>query len=393
MKHVVLAGAVRTAIGRFGGSLAGTSATDLAVAVVAETLRRTGIDGAAVDEVIVGQVLQAGVGQNIARQACLGAGLPLTIPAMTVNQVCGSSLAAVNLAASQVLSGQADVVVVGGVESMSQAPYLLPKARFGYRLNDGQLIDSMFSEGLTDTFNQYPMGITAENLAERFDISREDQDAYAATSQQRAATAQQAGRFEAEILPLEVLDGRQRRQFASDEGIRPDSTVETLARLRPAFTPDGTVTAGNASTINDGAAAVVVLSQERAEELGVTPMATWLGGASAGVEPELMGRGPVESTRKLLERTGTALGDIARIELNEAFAAQALCVIRQLGLDQSITNPNGGAIALGHPLGCSGVRVLVTLLHELQRCGGGLGLASLCIGGGMGISTLVRRQA
>ena len=393
MKHVVLAGAVRTAIGRFGGSLAGTSATDLAVAVVAETLRRTGIDGAAVDEVIVGQVLQAGVGQNIARQACLGAGLPLTIPAMTVNQVCGSSLAAVNLAASQVLSGQADVVVVGGVESMSQAPYLLPKARFGYRLNDGQLIDSMFSEGLTDTFNQYPMGVTAENLAERFGISREDQDAYAATSQQRAAAAQQAGRFEAEILPLEVLDGRQKRQFASDEGIRPDSTVETLARLRPAFTSDGTVTAGNASTINDGAAAVVVLSQERAEELGVTPMATWLGGASAGVEPELMGRGPVESTRKLLERTGIALGAIARIELNEAFAAQALCVIRQLGLNQDITNPNGGAIALGHPLGCSGVRVLVTLLHELQRSGGGLGLASLCIGGGMGISTLVRRQA
>lgn len=392
MKQVVLAGAVRTAIGRFGGSLAETSAAQLATAVVAEALRRTGIEGDDVDEVIVGQVLQAGVGQNIARQATLGAGLSLRIPAITVNQVCGSSLAAVNLAAAQVLSGQAEVVVVGGVESMSQAPYLLPKARFGYRINDGQLIDSMFSEGLTDTFNQYPMGITAENLAKRFDISREDQDAYAATSQQRAAAAQQAGRFEAEILPLEVREGRVTRLFRDDEGIRPDSTVEGLARLRPAFTPDGTVTAGNASTINDGAAAVVVLSEERARQLGVVPMATWLGGASTGVEPELMGRGPVESTRKLLARTGTAVGDIARVELNEAFAAQALCAIRQLELNPEITNPNGGAIALGHPLGCSGTRVLVTLLHELQR-GGGMGLASLCVGGGMGVSTLVRTES
>ncbi|MDO5092039.1 MAG: acetyl-CoA C-acetyltransferase [Propionibacteriaceae bacterium] len=393
MKHVVLAGAVRTPIGRFGGSLAETSAAQLGTAVVAEALRRAGIDGAVVDEVILGQVLQAGCGQNIARQASVGAGLPLGIPAITVNQVCGSSLAAINLAAAQVLSGQADVVAVGGVENMSQAPYLLSKARFGYRLNDGQLVDSMFSEGLNDTFNQYPMGITAENLAERFGISREDQDAYAATSQQRAAAAQQADRFEAEILPLEIRQGREKTLFQADESIRPNSTAEGLARLRPAFKPDGTVTAGNASTINDGAAALVVLSRERAKELGVNPMATWVGGTSAGVEPELMGRGPVASTQKLLRRTGIGVNDIARIELNEAFAAQALCVIRQLNLNQEITNPNGGAIALGHPLGCSGARVLVTLLHELQRSGGGLGLASLCIGGGMGVSTLVRAES
>lgn len=392
-EQIVLAGAVRTALGRFGGSLAETSAATLGSAVVAESLKRAGVDVGEVDEVILGQVLQAGTGQNLARQAAIGAGLPLATPGLTVNKVCGSGLAAVALAAALIRSGQADVIVVGGVENMSQAPYLLPKARFGYRLDEGRVVDSMFSEGLTDTFNGYPMGITAENLAAKFGITRADQDAFAAESQRRAAAARDAGRFADEILPLEVRVGRDKVTFDSDEGIRPGTTVEGLAKLRPAFKADGTVTAGNSSGINDGAAAMVMLSARKAWELGVQPMGTLVGTASAGVEPELMGRGPVESTRKLLAATGTSIEDLARIELNEAFAAQALTVIRQLGLDQDLVNPNGGAIALGHPLGCSGARVLVTLLHELRRSGGGLGLASLCIGGGMGTSALVQADA
>lgn len=389
-EQIVLAGAVRTAIGKFGGTLAETTAVELGRAVVAEALARSGVPAEAVDEVILGHVLQAGTGQNIARQCAVKAGLPLHVPGLTVNKVCGSGLAAVNLAAALIRSGQAGVVVVGGVENMSQAPYLLDKARFGYRLNDGVLRDSLLSEGLTDSFNRYHMGITAENIAERYGISRADQDQFAATSQQRAAAAQAAGRFAAEILPVPVKLGRQEVTFDADEGVRPGTTAESLARLRPAFAADGTVTAGNASSINDGAAALVVLSAARAKELGVEPMATWVGGAAAGVDPEVMGRGPVESSRKLLGQTGTALSDIGLFELNEAFAAQSVCVVRELGLDPSLVNVNGGAIALGHPLGCSGARILVTLLHEQRRREAELGMASLCIGGGMGISTMVR---
>lgn len=389
-EDIVLAGAVRTAIGKFGGTLAETSPVDLGAAVMAEAMRRATVDPAEVDEVILGHVLQAGHGQNLARQCSVKAGIPLQVPGLTVNKVCGSGLAAVNLAAALIRSGQANVVVVGGVEAMNQTPYLLPKARFGYRLGDAALVDSLVHEGLTDSFNDYHMGITAENIAERYQISREDQDEFAATSQQRAAAAQRDGRFAAEILPLEVRSGRKTVTFDTDEGVRPDTTVETLARLRPAFKPDGTVTAGNASGINDGAAALVVLSSSRAKELGVEPMGTWLDGTASGVDPAVMGRGPVASTRKLLERTGASLADIGLIELNEAFAAQSLCVMRELELDPDRVNVNGGAIALGHPIGCSGARILVTLLHEQHRAGIELGLASLCIGGGMGISTLVR---
>lgn len=389
---IVLAGAVRTAIGKFGGSLADTSPVDLGAAVIGEALNRSGVPADAVDEVIFGHVLQAGHGQNIARQSAVAAGIPLAVPGITVNKVCGSGLAAVNLAAALIRSGQAQAVVVGGVESMSQAPYLLDKARFGYRLNNGTLVDSLLSEGLTDSFNRYHMGITAENVAERYQISREDADEFAATSQQRAAAAQQAGRFTEEILPVRVRSGRQEISFDTDEGVRPGTTAESLARLKPAFKPDGVVTAGNASGLNDGAAALVVLSAGRARELGVQPQATWLGGAAAGVDPAVMGRGPVESTRKLLAQTGVALSDVDLIELNEAFAVQSLGVVRELGLDPEVVNVNGGAIALGHPLGCSGARILVSLLYQQRRAGAELGLASLCIGGGMGISTLVRAE-
>ncbi|MHA6512825.1 acetyl-CoA C-acyltransferase [Tessaracoccus sp. Z1128] len=389
-EEIVLAGAVRTAIGKFGGALAGTSPVELGTAVIAEALRRAGVAAAEVDEVIMGHVLQAGTGQNIARQCSVGAGIPIEVPGLTVNKVCGSGLSAVNLAAALIRSGEAEVVVVGGVESMSRAPYLLDKARFGYRLGEGRLIDTLLSEGLTDSFNGYHMGITAENIAERYQISRADQDAFAATSQQRAAAAQAAGTFTAEILPMEVQVGRERVAFDTDEGVRAGTTAASLGKLRPAFKPDGTVTAGNASGISDGAAALIVLSAKRARELGVTPMGTWLGGAAAGVDPAVMGRGPVESTRKVLFKTGTNLSDIGIVELNEAFAAQSLCVIRELGLDPELVNVHGGAIALGHPLGASGARILVTLLHEQRRAGIELGLASLCIGGGMGISTLVR---
>jgi acetyl-CoA C-acetyltransferase len=328
---IVLAGAVRTAIGKFGGSLSETSPVDLGAAVIGEALNRSGVPADAVDEVIFGHVLQAGHGQNIARQSAVAAGIPLAVPGITVNKVCGSGLAAVNLAAALIRSGQAQAVVVGGVESMSQAPYLLDKARFGYRLNNGTLIDSLLSEGLTDSFNRYHMGITAENIAERYQISREDADEFAATSQQRAAAAQQAGRFTEEILPVQVRSGRQEITFDTDEGVRPGTTVEALARLKPAFKPDGVVTAGNASGLNDGAAALVVLSASRARELGVQPQATWLGGAAAGVDPAVMGRGPVESTRKLLAQTGVALSDIDLVELNEAFAVQSLGVVRAPG--------------------------------------------------------------
>lgn len=390
---IVLAGAVRTPIGKFGGSLTGLTPAQLGSAVITAALDRAGIPHDAVDEVIFGHVLQAGNGQNTARQAALAAGLPIGVPALTVNKVCGSGLSAVNLASALIRSGEAEVVVVGGTECMSRAPYLLDKARFGYRLNDATLIDSLLSEGLVDSFHRYHMGITAENVAERWGISRDDQDAFAATSQQRAAAAREEGRFTEEILPLEVTVGKRRTTFDADEAIRPGTTVETLAGLRPAFREDGTVTAGNASGLSDGAAALVVLSAERARQLEVSPQATWVAGASAGVEPAVMGRGPVESSRKVLHRAGWRTGDLDLVELNEAFAAQSVCVVRELGLDTDRVNVNGGAIALGHPLGCSGARILVTLIHEMRRRQVEQGMAALCIGGGMGISTLVRVDA
>lgn len=388
--EIVLAGAVRTAIGKFGGTLADVTPARLGSAVVAAALERAGVAASEVDEVIIGHVLQAGAGQNVARQCAIGAGLPVQVPALTINQVCGSGLRAVNLAAALIRSGEAGVVVVGGTESMSQAPYLLGKARFGYRMGSGELVDSMVSEGLTDVFGSYHMGVTAENLAREFAITRADQDAFAATSQQRAEAAIAGGAFRDEILPLEVAAGKGTATFDTDECVRPGTTAETLARLRPAFVPGGTVTAGNASGLSDGAAALVVMSAARARELDVTPMATWVAGASAGVDPAVMGRGPVESTRRVLAMTGLTAADLDLVELNEAFAAQALCVVRELRLDPGLVNASGGAIALGHPLGCSGARILVTLLHAMRRAGRETGLASLCVGGGMGVSTLVR---
>lgn len=388
--EVVLAGAVRTAIGKLGGALVDTCAVELGTAVIAEALKRAGIGPGEVDEVIFGNVLQAGSGQNVARQCSVDAGIPVSVPALTVNQVCASGLAAINLAAAEIRSWQSDVVVVGGVENMSRAPFLLDRARFGYRMGDRRLTDSVLSEGLTDAFNHYHMGITAENVASRYHVTRADQDAFAAESQHRAAAAQREGRFDSEILPVEVRQRKRTVVFDTDEGVRPDTTVEVLSRLRPAFKEDGTVTAGNASGINDGAAALVMMSQSCAKDLGVSPMGTWLGGAAAGVDPSEMGRGPAESTRKLLARTGTKVSDLDRVELNEAFASQPVCVVRELGLDETVTNVNGGAIALGHPLGCSGARIMVTLLHELQRSHHELGMAALCVGGGMGVSSLVR---
>lgn len=388
-QKVVLAGAVRTPIGKFGGSLATTAAVEMGTLVVTEALARAGVPASAVDEVIMGSVLQAGNGQNLARQIAVRAGLPISVPGFTINKVCGSGLKAVNLAAALIKAGEADVVVVGGTENMSQAPYLLKQARFGYRLNDSVLVDSMQSEGLSDTFEGYPMGVTAENVAVKVDISRAEQDEFAALSQRRAEAAITAGRFVDEIVPVEVRRRKETVAFDTDEAPRFGTTAESLAGLRPVFLDDGTVTAGNSSGISDGAAAMVLLSESKARALGVEPMATWEGGASAGVDPALMGLGPVESTRKVLDRLSMKVGDLDLVELNEAFAAQSIGVVRGLGLDVEATNVNGGAIALGHPIGCSGTRILVTLLHEMRRRRVETGLASLCIGGGMGVSAVV----
>lgn len=390
-QNVVLAGAVRTPLAKFGGSLATTPAVELGTVVVKEALARAGVPADAVDEVIMGSVLQAGTGQNIARQIAVKAGLPISTPGFTINKVCGSGLKAVNLAAALIMSGEADVVVVGGTENMSQAPYLLKQARFGYRLNDSVLVDSMQSEGLSDAFEGYAMGVTAENVAAKVGISRAEQDEFAARSQQRAELAISSGRFVEEIVPVEVQSRKGTVVFDTDEAPRFGSTVDTLGKLKPVFVDDGTVTAGNSSGISDGAAAMVVMSEAKAKEFGVTPMAVWVGGASAGVDPALMGLGPVASTTKLLDKLSMSVGDLDLIELNEAFAAQAIGAARGLGLDMTSTNVNGGAIALGHPIGASGTRILVTLLHEMRRRQAETGLASLCIGGGMGVSALVRQ--
>lgn len=388
-REIVIAGAVRTAIGKFGGSLSGIPVAELGSAVIGEAIKRAGIKNDDVDEVFMGCVLQAAQGQNVARQAAIKAGLPVEIPAQTLNIVCGSGLQTVNLAASMIASGQADVVVAGGMENMSAAPYALDKARFGYRMNDGKLRDLMIYDSLWDAFNNYHMGITAENVAKKYDIPRQAQDEFAALSQQKTEAAWNTAKFKEEIIPVLVRERKQTITFERDEYPRSHVTAEDLSKLKPAFKSDGSVTAGNASGINDGAAAVIMLSSEKAKELGITPMAKWVGSAVTGVEPEIMGIGPAESTNKLLKRLGMKIEDIDLIEANEAFASQCLAVGKLLNWNPELVNVNGGAIALGHPVGASGCRILVTLLHEMRRRGVHRGLATLCVGGGMGVSTIV----
>ncbi len=392
MKDVVIVAATRTAIGAFQGSLASLSAADLGAAVIRRLLEQSGLNGAEVDEVILGQVLTAGCGQNPARQAAMRAGLPHTVPAMTINKVCGSGLKSVQLGAQAIACGDAEIVIAGGQESMSQAPYLLPAARTGLRLGHGQVLDSLIADGLWDAFNDYHMGITAENLAEQYGISRDAQDAFAAASQQKALAAIAARRFEAEIAPVSIAQKKgEPLVFARDEQPRGETTLESLAKLRPAFKKDGTVTAGNASTLNDGAAAVLLMSADKAAALGLPVLGRIAAAASAGVDPAIMGIGPVDATRRCLDKAGWQLAEVERIEANEAFAAQALAVGQALGWDAERVNVNGGAIALGHPIGASGCRILVSLLHEMQRSGARKGLATLCIGGGQGVALAIAR--
>lgn len=392
MTKVVLAGSTRTALGSMGGGLSTVKAANLGSIVIKEALNRAGVDPKEVDMVYMGSVLQAAQGQNIARQASVNAGLPVEVPAMTINIVCGSGLEAVNMAARLVKSGDADIVVAGGAENMSMAPYALTKGRYGYRMGNATMIDTMVNDGLWDAFNDYHMGVTAENVAEKYGITREELDEFAAGSQQKAEAAQKAGKFDEEIVPVEVKKRKETVTVDQDEGIRPGSTAEGLAKLRPAFKKDGIVTAANSSTINDGAAAIVVMSEEKAKELGVTPEAEWLGGALGGVEPEIMGTGPIAAVTNLNEKLGFTSDKYDLIEANEAFAAQAITVNRELGFDTDKVNVNGGAIALGHPIGASGTRILVTLLHEMaRRDDANIGLATLCIGGGMGCALAVQK--
>ncbi len=386
-KKIVLAGACRTAIGVMGGTLSTTPATDLGAIVIKEALNRAGVPADQVDQVYMGCVIQAGQGQNVARQASIKAGLPIETPAVTINVVCGSGLNCVNMAAEMIAAGDADIVVAGGMENMSMAPYAVMQGRYGYRMNDGKLVDTMVHDALWDAFNDYHMGITAENICEKWGLTREELDKFAATSQQKAVAAQESGAFDKEIVPVEVKKKKETIVFAKDEGPRPGTTAEGIAKLRPAFKKDGIVTAANSSGINDGAAAIVVMSEEKAKELGVKPMATWVAGALAGVAPEIMGIGPVAATKKVMARTGMKIEDFDVIEANEAFAAQSVAVQKELGFTDEQLNPNGGAIALGHPVGASGCRILVTLLHEMEAKDAKKGLATLCIGGGMGCAT------
>ncbi len=392
MQDVVIVAATRTAIGRFQGGLADVPATKLGEAVVRRLLADTGVEPGAVSEVILGQVLTAGAGQNTARQTSIFAGLPDEVPAMTINKVCGSGLKAVHLGSQAIRCGEADVIIAGGQESMSLAPYVLPKARTGLRMGHASLVDSMIQDGLWDAFNDFHMGITAENLAQKYSLSREAQDAFAAASHRKAAAAINEGRFKNEITPVEVPQRKGDPKIVdTDEQPRGDTTAESLGGLRAAFKKDGTVTAGNASALNDGAAAVMLMSEARANQLGLPILARLAGQASAGVDPAIMGIGPVSATRRCLERAGWSLDQVDLIEANEAFAAQSLAVGKDLEWDQDKVNVNGGAIALGHPIGASGCRVLVTLLHEMVRRDAKKGLASLCIGGGMGVALAVER--
>lgn len=391
-RKVVLAGACRTAIGVMGGALKDIPAPDLGTIVIKEALRRSGVKPEQVDEVYMGCVIQAGTGQNVARQAAVNAGIPVEVPATTINVLCGSGLHCVNLAAKLISMGDADIIVAGGTESMSRAPYALQNARFGYRMNNGELIDTMIKDALTDAFGGFHMGITAENICEQWGLTREELDEFAANSQQKCEKAQAEGKFDEEIVPVPVKVKKETVMFAKDEGPRAGVTKESISKLRPAFKPDGMVTAANSSGINDGAAAIVVMSEEKAKELGIKPMATWIAGELAGVEPRIMGIGPVAATKKTMAKAGYQISDFDLIEANEAFAAQSVAVGKDLGFDLSKLNVNGGAIALGHPVGCSGCRILVTLLYEMQRRDAKKGLATLCVGGGMGAAAIVERD-
>lgn len=391
-KKVVLAGACRTAIGKMGGALSNTPVADLGAIVIKEALNRAGVKPEMVDEVKMGCVIQAAQGQNVARQASIKAGLPIEVPAITINVVCGSGLKCVNDAANMIMAGEADIVVAGGMENMSMAPYAMTKARFGYRMNNATIIDTMVNDALTDAFNHYHMMITAENVCDKYGLTREELDEFSANSQQKCEAAIAAGKFNDEIVPVPVKVKKDIVDFVKDEGPRAGTTKESLASLKCCSGKDGgLVTAGNASGINDGAAAIVVMSEEKALELGVKPMATWVAGALGGVAPEIMGIGPVAATNKVLARTGLTIDDFDLIEANEAFAAQSIAVARDLKFDMSKVNVNGGAIALGHPVGASGCRILVTLLYEMAKRGSNRGLATLCIGGGMGCATIVEK--
>ncbi|SFA97571.1 MULTISPECIES: acetyl-CoA C-acetyltransferase [unclassified Bacillus (in: firmicutes)] len=392
MRHteVVIVSAVRTAIGNFNGSLKNISAPELGATAIKAALEKAGVKPDQVDEVIMGNVLQAGLGQNPARQASLKAGIPESVSAMTINKVCGSGLKAVHLATQAILAGDAEIVVAGGMENMSQSPYILKNARDGFKMGDQKLVDTMIADGLTCAFNNYHMGITAENLCSQYDLTREEQDEFSAWSQEKAVTAIEEGKFKDEIVPVHIP---QRKGdpvvFDTDEYPKKGTTVEKLAGLRPAFKKDGSVTAGNASGINDGAAVVIVMSKAKAEELGIQPLVSIKGNASAGVDPSIMGIGPVSAVKKAFEKAAVSMEDIELIEANEAFAAQSLAVDRELKFNKEILNVNGGAIALGHPIGASGARILVTLIHEMKRRNAKKGLATLCIGGGQGVATVV----
>lgn len=390
MKEVVIVSAVRTAIGNFGGALSGVSATELGIVAAKEAIKRAGINPEEISETIIGNILSAGLGQNVARQIAIKSGIPDSKPAMTINKLCGSGLRAVSMAAQFILLGDADVVLAGGTESMSNAPYLMMQARNGYRMGHGQVLDSMILDGLTDAFNDYHMGITAENIAEQWNISREEQDAFALESQRRAEAAQLSGRFDAEIVPVSIP---QRKGdpivVKSDEFPKHGLKAEKLAALRPAFKKDGTVTAGNASGINDGASMLIVMSGEKAAQLGIKPLARIVSYGNAAIDPAIMGYGPVPATKAALEKAGLTIGDIDLIEANEAFAAQSLAVVRDLKLNPEIVNVNGGAIALGHPIGASGARILTTLIYEMKRRDSNKGLATLCIGGGQGTALII----
>ncbi len=391
MKEVVIASAVRTAIGKFGGALKDVKCVELGGIVMKEALERANVAPEKVDEVIFGNVLQVGQGQNPARQALIAAGIPKEVPGLTINKVCGSGLRAVSMAAQLIKAGDAEIIVAGGMENMSRTPYVMHSARWGQRMGDGKIVDEMVNAGLWDAFNDYHMGVTAENIAEQWGITREMQDEFSARSQQRAEEAIKTGRFKDEIVPVVIKNKKGDMIFDTDEFPRFGTTAESLGKLKPAFRKDGTVTAGNASGINDGAAALVVMSAEKAEELGIKPLAKIVSYGSYGLDPAIMGYGPFYATKAALEKAGLTVGDLDLIEANEAFASQSLAVARDLGFDMDKVNVNGGAIALGHPIGASGARILTSLLYEMQRRDAKRGLATLCIGGGMGTALIVER--
>jgi acetyl-CoA C-acetyltransferase len=391
MNEVVIVAASRTPVGKFGGTLAKIAASELGAHVIKGLMQKTGIDPKLINEVILGQVLTAGVGQNAARQAVIKSGLPDSVPGITINKVCGSGLKATHLAAQAIRCGDADIIIAGGQENMSASPHVLNNSRDGFRMGDAKLVDTMIVDGLWDVYNQYHMGITAENVAKKFNISRTEQDEFALASQNKAEAAQKAGKFKDEILPVEIASKKGSSFFDSDEYIKHGSTLDGLSALRPAFSKDGSVTAGNASGLNDGAAAVMMMSAQKASELGLKPLATICAYSSAGIDPSIMGMGPVSASQLCLKKAGWTHNDLDLMEINEAFAAQAIAVNKEMGWDTSKINVNGGAIAIGHPIGASGCRILVTLLHEMIRRDARRGLASLCIGGGMGVALAIER--